>query len=63
MYSFVEKEEKYSPFLSVKHYIAGTTDVTWSELQIRGGTEDNSKVIFLSLNENICCDPSLELSQ
>ena len=26
------------------------------ELQIRGGIEDNSKIIFL--NENICCDPS-----
>ena len=29
-----------------------------SELQIRGGIEDNSKVIFLILNENICCDLS-----
>ena len=28
--------------------------------QIRGGIEDNSKIFFL--NENICCDPSLELS-
>ena len=35
----------------------------YTELQIRGGTEDNSKIIFLFLNENICCDPSLELSQ
>ena len=33
-----------------------------SELQIRGGTEDNSKIFFLFLNENICCDPSLQLS-
>ena len=32
------------------------------ELQIRGDTEDNSELIFLFLNENICCDPSLELS-
>ena len=24
--------------------------------------EDSSKVIFLFLNENICCDPSLEPS-
>ena len=27
------------------------------------GTEDNSKIIFLFLNKNICFDPSLELSQ
>ena len=33
------------------------------ELQIRGGIEDNSKIIFLFLNKNICCDPSLEPSQ
>ena len=38
-------------------------NVTLSELQITGGTEDNSKIIFLFLNENICCDPSLEPSQ
>ena len=25
--------------------------------------EDNSKTIFLFLNENVCSDPSLELSQ
>ena len=31
-----------------------------AELQVRGGIEDNSKIIFLFLNENICCDPSLE---
>ena len=31
-----------------------------SELQIRGGIEDNSKII---LNKNVCCDPSLEPSQ
>ena len=35
----------------------------WTELQIKGGTEDNSKIIFLFLNENICCDPSLEPSR
>ena len=34
-----------------------------SELQIRGAIYDNSKIIFLFLNENICCDPSLEPSQ
>ena len=33
------------------------------ELQGREGIEDNSKIIFLFLNENICCDPSLESSQ
>ena len=32
------------------------------ELQIRGGNEDNSKIIFLFLNESICCDSSLEPS-
>ena len=30
---------------------------------MRGGIEDNSKIILLFLNENICCDPSLEPSQ
>ena len=34
-----------------------------AELQIRGGIEDNSKIVFLLLNENICCDPSLERSR
>ena len=33
------------------------------ELQIRGGIEDNSKIIFLFLKESICYDPSLELSR
>ena len=32
------------------------------ELQMRGGIEDNSKIFFLFLNENICCDPLLEPS-
>ena len=35
---------------------------TLLQLQIRGGMEDTSKIIFLFLDENICCDPSLELS-
>ena len=35
----------------------------YTELQIRRGTENNSKVIFLFLNKNICCDPSLEPSR
>ena len=41
-----------------------TTD-TFSELQIRGGTEDNSKLLFFIsfLNENLCYDPSLERSR
>ena len=34
-----------------------------SELQIRQGNEDNSNIVFLFLNQNICCDPSLEPSQ
>ena len=29
------------------------------ELQIRGGIEDNSKIIFLI--SHVCCDPSIEL--
>ena len=33
-----------------------------TELQIIGGIEDNSKRIFLFLNENVCCDLSLEPS-
>ena len=35
-----------------------------SELQIRGGFEDNSKIFFLFLfvNKNLCCDPILESS-
>ena len=33
------------------------------ELQIRGGIDDNSMIIFLFLNKNIHCDPSLEPSQ
>ena len=35
----------------------------YSKLHIRGGNEDNSKIIFLFLNKNIRCDPSLEPSQ
>ena len=37
--------------------------IWYSKLQIRGAIEDNSKIIFLFLSENICCDPSLEPSQ
>ena len=31
-------------------------------IHVRWGIEDNSKIIFLFFNENICCDPSLEPS-
>ena len=34
-----------------------------TELQTRGGIEDNSKIIFLISHKNICCDSSLEQSQ
>ena len=34
-----------------------------TELQIRGGIDHNSKIIILFLNENLCCDPSLEPSR
>ena len=44
-------------------YIILRIQRTKSELQIREGTDDNSKISFLFLNGNICCDPSLEPSQ
>ena len=31
--------------------------------RLEGGIEDNSKITFLFLNGNICCDPSLEPSR
>ena len=34
-----------------------------SEPKIGCSFEDNSEEIFLFCNKNICCDPSLELSQ
>ena len=34
-----------------------------AELLIRGDIEDILRKFFLFLNKNICCDPSLELSQ
>ena len=30
---------------------------------MRGGIENKSKVFFLILLKNLCCDPSLELSR
>ena len=34
-----------------------------TELQIRESIEDNLEIICLTFNENICCDPSVELSR
>ena len=34
-----------------------------SELQIKRDIEDNSEIIFSFLNDNVCCDPSLEPPQ
>ena len=34
-----------------------------TELQIKGGFEDNKRYFFLFRDENICCDPSLEPSR
>ena len=34
-----------------------------SKLQTSWGIKDDSNLIFLLLNTNICCDPSLEPSQ
>ena len=33
------------------------------ELQIRKSNRDVSEIIFLISQQNICCDPSLELSR
>ena len=38
-------------------------EIMFSELKIRGGIENHSKIIVLFPNKNICCDPSLELSR
>ena len=40
-----------------------TFSVNFAELQIRGGIEDNSKIIFLISHDNICYDLSLEPSR
>ena len=42
--------------------ISGKYFQFYSELQITGTIEDISEIIFI-LNENICCDPSLEPSR
>ena len=34
-----------------------------TELRLRGGIKEKSEIIFLFLNKNICCDPSLEWPQ
>ena len=31
----------------------------YSELQLKWGIEDNSKIIFLSFQRNLCCDTLL----
>ena len=40
----------------------GQDETAHYELQIRGGIEDNSKIMFLISQQNIFCDSSLELS-
>ena len=37
--------------------------ISTSEFQVRGDTEEIIRHFFLFLNENICCDPSLEPSR
>ena len=49
-------------FLYIRNHNPIMQQSSLSELQIRGGIGDNSKIIFLFLNENTCCDPSLEPS-
>ena len=34
-----------------------------SDLQIKRGFKDNSKIFFFSPADNICCDPTLETSR
>ena len=47
---------------SIPFYGSKSLIILLAELQIRGGIQDNSKIFFLLLNENICCDLSLEPS-
>ena len=46
-------------FIETYDYIT----IQFTELEIRGHAEDNSKIIFLFHKENVCCDPLLEPSQ
>ena len=52
-------------YLHVVQRYRGTVCIwdSLTELQIRGVIDDNSKIFFFSLNENIRCDPSLEPSR
>ena len=50
------EDDLFSNFLDVFCWESQTL----TELQLRGVIEDNSKLIFLFLNENICC---VELSR
>ena len=49
--------------LSLEVDSAITIKILNTALLIRASIEDNSRMIFLFLIENICCDPSLELSR
>ena len=56
--------ESNSAIFSFTSFLSGIQPLKEAALQIRGGIEDNSKIIFLLLNKNIIwCDPSLEPSQ
>ena len=46
----------------VKDPVVSTCSSPYRELRMGRGNDDNSKIILLFLNENICCDPSLEPS-
>ena len=54
-YIFLEMQETITEALAIQIKFK-------PELQISGGIEYNSKKKFF-FNENICCDPSLELSR
>ena len=60
---FVLFKDKYSRILDVIILICNNPVTLLIKLLIREGIEDNSKIFFLILNENICCDLSLEPSQ
>ena len=52
IYITIHSEESFNRYGN--YSVPGMTP----ELQIRESIEDNSEVIFLFFNENICCDPS-----